>query len=325
MTSYISLLAIFTVLAACALPTCNASVDCLSFPHKRRMYVKTELQLDHALVRASAGDLILLEPGHYKSVVRGGNFHHIWMENKHGTKDAPITLCGPRTAYIDSEGPNGPIVMVVSKSSYINIAGITIQNGLKGIVFETVTHSTINNVMVRNTGLEGIHIQYKSSYNIIINSTIIDTGRQKPGNGEGIYLGSDDSRGVDPCTHNHVLYNHIGPGVTAEMVDVKQYSSNAIIKGNVLDGRDLCGCNYAVSLIDVKGNGYKIIGNIGKNAREDMFKVATTNAGQGNNNYFSGNKCLTQRSGHYCVKIPNHDTRVNTVSCNQHTNERCFG
>ena len=164
---------------------------------------------------------------------------------------------------------------------------------------------------------------------MVIRSVITNTGRQNKGTGEGVYIGSDDSLGHDGCYANHVLYNHIGPGVTAEMIDIKQFTSGGIIKGNVLDGRDLCGCNSAVSLINVKGNSYKVLGNIGRNADEDMFKVATTNSGQGRNNYFSGNRCLSgTRSGFFCVRVPDFgggNTSPNRVACGQRSNTGCRG
>lgn len=37
-----------------------------------------------------------------------------------------------------------------------------------------------------------------------------------------------------------VLYNKIGPGVPAEMIDIKENSSAGLIEGNRLDGRGEC-------------------------------------------------------------------------------------
>jgi hypothetical protein len=323
-------LALFILVAAVA-PTYaedKVPIDCFSYPHSNVVNVTNTGELTAAITASKAGDLIIMAPGQYSSVAKGGGGAdgHNWFIKKKGTKAAPITLCGPRNATIDGSADKQNYVMYIHKSSYINIVGITIQNGLKGVIMQTVDHSKLDSCMVRNFAGEAIHIQFSSHYNIITRCTILNTGRKKPGNGEGIYLGSDDQRGKDSNTRNHILYNTIGPGVTAEMIDIKQYSSDAIIKGNILDGRDLCGCLYAVSLISVKGNNYQILGNIGKNAREDMFKVAITNSGQGKNNYFSGNQCLSGlRSNFECVHVPNESQDLpNRVACGQKTNApRC--
>jgi hypothetical protein len=317
-----------SILALCILAAAVApayAVDCFSFPHKRVVNVTNTANLSAAIVASKAGDLIIMAPGTYSSRSNSGADGHNWFHNKRGTEASPITLCGPRSAIIDGKADSQNYVMHIYKSSYINIAGITIQNGLKGIIMQTADHCKIDSCMVRNFAGEAIHIQYSSHYNIIVRSTIMNTGRKRPGNGEGIYLGSDDQRGKDANTRNHILYNTIGPGVTAEMIDIKQYSSDAIIKGNILDGRDLCGCLYAVSLISVKGNNYQILGNVGKNSKEDMFKVAVTNPGQGKGNYFSGNKCMTGlRSNFNCVAVPSDSHKLpNRVACGQKTNAIC--
>ncbi|KAG7671327.1 hypothetical protein Ndes2526B_g02180 [Nannochloris sp. 'desiccata'] len=312
------------ILAAAVAPAC--AVNCYAFPHSRVVKVSNTNELDRAIRASKAGDLIMMASGSYSSVIRGGGYRHLWFENKKGTKKRPITLCGPRSAILDGKDDKNNYVLRIYKSSYINIAGITVQNGLKGIIMQTVDHCKIDSCMVRNFAKEAVHIQYNSHFNIIIRNTILNTGRKSPGNGEGVYLGSDNQRGKDPNTRNHILYNTIGPGVTAEMIDIKEYSSDAIIKGNILDGRDLCGCKYAFSLISVKGNNYQILGNIGKNAKEHMFKVAVTNnRNQGKNNYFSSNKCLGRlRSGFKCVSVPQAMHGLpNRVACGQKTNTRC--
>jgi hypothetical protein len=320
--AHLTCLIFLLILAAAVAPAC--AVDCLSFPHSRVVKVSNTNQLDSAIRASKAGDLIMMAPGKYSSVIKGGNYRHLWFQNKKGTKERPITLCGPRSAVLDGSSARN-YVMRIYKSSYINIAGITVQNGLKGIIMQTVDHCKIDGCMIRNFDKEAVHIQYNSHFNIIIRNTILNTGKKSPGNGEGVYLGSDDQRGKDPNTRNHILYNTIGPGVTAEMIDIKQYSSNAIIKGNILDGRDLCGCKSASSLISVKGNNYQILGNVGKNAKEHMFKVAVTNKGQGKNNYFSGNKCVSGlRSKYKCVSVPKSFHNLpNRVACGQKTNTRC--
>lgn len=278
---------------------------CKGYRHKRKVWVSNTYEYDKATQNARPGDMIIMANGRYENVIRGSGYHGIAFLNKKGTKSKPITLCGSRKAVID--GKNGHAYgLRVYKSKYINIVGITVKNALKGIRFETVSYSTIDSVFVTNTDSEAIHIQYGSNYNTVKNSRITNTGRKNKGVGEGIYLGSS-SRNVknDRCTGNKLLYNTIGPGVTAEPIDIKENTRNGLVKGNNLDGRNLCGCSHAVSLINVKGNGYRIENNVGRNAKEDFFKTSKTIKGEGRNNTFKNNKCKGKiRGGHKCVKLP---------------------
>lgn len=54
-------------------------------------------------------------------------------------------------------------------------------------------------------------------------------------------------KGVDTCTSNVVYGNVIGPGVTAELVEIKEHSTGNVVEGNMLDGSALCGKNGADS------------------------------------------------------------------------------
>ena len=98
----------------------------------------------------------------------------------------------------------------------------------------------------------------------------------------------------------------IGPGVTAEPIDVKEFTRDGVISGNTLDGRDLCAkWPDPVSLINVKGRGYRVENNRGSNALEYAFKesrVASAPTPKGN--IFKKNVCLTRsrRRGYSCVK-----------------------
>jgi len=299
---------------------------CLEFPHQRIVRVWNTRTFDAAVTKSQPGDLIIMSPGKYSPTISGSNHHAIGFSGKRGTATKPITLCGPRSAIIDGgSSSRGPVLFRIIDSTYIRVVGMTMKNGLKGINVENSYHSVIRSVYVTKVGGEGIHLQKFSSYNVIKDCLITYTGRKRAGIGEGIYIGSDDgARRNDRCIRNDVLNNKIGPGVTAEPIDIKQFTRDGVIQGNTLDGSDLCGCNYAVSLINVKGNGYKILDNIGKNAKQDMFKTSQTNRGEGRNNHFAGNSCLGKlRSGFDCVRIAA-SVDGNTVACGQKTNAaRC--
>lgn len=304
--------ALWCVLLLVLLPSVLAYTDpkCAAYRHTRKVWVKNNQQFAKAVHTARPGDLILMGDGKYNNVIRGGKWRRVDFSRKKGNKWRPITLCGTSKAVIDARGDIG---LRIHKSKYINIVGITVKNALKGIRLEGAEYCTLDRVTVTQTHSEAIHIQYGSHYNTVKNCRITKTGRRNKGVGEGIYLGSSSKNTPnDKCVGNKILYNKIGPGVTAEPIDVKENTRNGVVKGNILDGRDLCGCKHAVSLINVKGNGYLIEGNVGKNAKQDFFKTSQTIGGEGRNNTFKQNKCVGRiRKGYDCTKRPGGGNRGN--------------
>ena len=305
--AYVNLFLLLAVV--CMLRAASAYTDpyCETYRHTRKVWVKNDYQFSKAVRTSKPGDLIL---------IGNGTFHHWYngketlFRGKKANKWRPITLCGDKNTVIDAKGKIG---FRIKKSNYINLVGITVKNAHKGIRLETAKHCVLDRVTVTKIASEGIHIQYGSHYNTVKNSTITKTGRKVKGVGEGIYLGSS-RRNVrrDTCIGNKILDNKIGPGVTAEPIDVKENSRNGVIRGNVLDGRDLCGCRDAVSLINVKGNGYLIENNVGRNAREHFYKASKTIPGEGRNNTFKNNVCLgSVRRGFTCTKKPGGGNRGN--------------
>ena len=273
-----------------------------TYRYSRKVYVSNGRQLRNALKSARPGDMIFVKTGTYT-----GSFE---ISNKRGNVWKPITICGWNGAEINTKNNVG---LLLHKTKFVNVVGLTVRNASKGIRLETAVRCTLDKVTVKNTGAEGIHIQYSSHYNTVKNSNISNTGRKIARVGEGIYLGSS-SRNVrrDVCVGNKILNNRI-IGSRAEPIDVKEYSRDGIISGNYLDGSRLCRCPDAVSLINVKGNGYRVENNVGRNAIEAAF---TTNqvsraGGQGRNNVFKGNRCLNVRRGKACVRKPGGGSRGN--------------
>ncbi len=284
-------------------PKTMAEYCMAEYRHKRKRYVSGSSQLRSALNSAKAGDMIFVKDGTYS-----GGFE---IRNKKGTVWRPITICGSSKAIINT--PNN-VGLLLNKTKFVNIVGLTVRNAQKGIRLETAERCTLDKVNVANTGAEGIHIQYRSHYNTVKNSNISNAGKKIPRVGEGIYLGSS-SRNVrrDVCIGNKVLNNRI-TGTRAEPIDVKEYSRDGVISGNYLDGSRLCKCPDATSLINVKGNGYRIENNTGRNAIEEFYKTSTVrNAdNQGRNNVFKNNKCLGGlRRNKSCVRKPGGGMRGN--------------
>ena len=277
---------------------------CLAtYRHTKKVYANNAQQLRKALSSAKAGEMIIVKPGTYS-----GSFE---IRNKKGNVWRPITICASYGTVINT--PNN-VGLLLHKTTYVNVVGITVKNASKGIRLETANRCTLDKVTVTNTEAECIHIQYRSNYNTVQNSKISNCGRKIPRVGEGIYLGSS-SRNVrrDVCVGNKILNNRI-TGTRAEPIDVKEYSRDGVISGNYLDGSRLCKCPDAVSLINVKGNGYRIENNTGRNAIEEFFKRSQVDkAGdQARNNVFKGNKCLSKVGGNRaCVRKPGGGSRGN--------------
>ena len=275
-------------------------------PNARRTIVVSAGQsardLQTALDDATPGTLVVVGKGTWATNETLTRTFEV--KNKGASRSSPITICGPGAKL---DGNRRHAGLLLHKSRFVTVTGLTVQNAAKGIKMWSVSDCTLDGVTVDGTNVEAVHIQFSSHRNTVRNCKIRNTGRTIPNVGEGIYLGSSRrNKKGDVCVGNRILDNVIGPGVTAEPIDVKEYTRDGVIAGNTLDGRDLCSkCPDPVSLVNVKGRGYRIERNIGLNALEYAFKEsAVATAPRPKGNVFRGNKCLTKsRSrGYPCVK-----------------------
>ncbi len=67
----------------------------------------------------------------------------------------------------------------------------------------------------------------------------------------------------------------MGPGVTAECVDIKEGTRDGLVMGNVFDGSDLSGLTGAISWINCKGTNWTITQNSGSNSIQFGFRVSS--------------------------------------------------
>ena len=272
----------------------------------RTVTVSTSTQLITALANAIPGDLIQLTDGIYS-----GKF----VMSKSGTEENRITLSGSNEAVLDSGKISEGYVLHFTGVHHCNIVGITVRNGKKGIMLDGSSHNIIDGVIVTNIGEEAVHFRNKSSYNTIKNSLITETGKKTKQYGEGVYIGSSKSNLVgDTCDYNNVIGNTIGPGVTAEMIDIKEYTAGGLIEGNTFYGDDLSG-GFADSWIDVKGNNFVIRNNYGFNTLLDGFQTHILAEGWGNNNIFDGNVLNVNNSKGHGIKV-DQKSSGNVVYCN---------
>jgi len=192
-----------------------------------------------------------------------------------------------------------------------------------GVDLQRSKYSDISYISTRNTLQEGIRIRYNSTHNTVRECTIKYTGLMYKGVGEGIYIGTSVKNSIryglprDNSHYNIIINNKIGPGVTAEGIDIKEFTAFGEVVNNRFDGKDLSGVNGAISWIAVKGNRWNIQGNEGENLKKKGFvgiKVVQVLAYQGNRNVIQDNQCNLKQGGSLCVFIAQ-KTRGNTIAC----------
>lgn len=273
----------------------------------RTVDVGNAQQLTDALAAAKPGDTIKLAAGAYEgSFVAGAT----------GTEQAPITLTGPREAVL-SNGKGDGYGLHLDKAAYWKLTGFAVARSAKGIVLDRSQHVTIDGVEVSEVGAEAVHFRTSSSDNVIKNSVIHDTGKDKPQYGEGIYFGSAKSNwkkygengGPDRSDRNQAIDNTLGPNVSAEHIDIKEGTEGGVVRGNRFDAHGISGENYADSWLDVKGNGYRIQSNTatfdGQGKLLDGYQTHTVVDGYGCGNTFQATESDLGGASGYAINVTN--------------------
>ncbi|WP_426226595.1 hypothetical protein [Pseudarthrobacter sp. DSP2-3-2b1] len=268
--------------------------------------VTTAAELTAALASPQPGAVILLADGVYV-----GNF----VGTGTGTAEQPITLCGGKGAVLDGGGPEDGYVLHLDRVAYWTLQGFTVRNGQKGVMLDAATQSVIQGLAVEGTGDEAIHLRRFSSDNRVVGNTITGAGLRKPKFGEGIYIGTAESNWCDitACEpdrsdRNEIRENTIS-GTTAESVDIKEGTSDGALIGNNFEGSSI---QEADSWVDVKGKGWRIERNTGKNSPLDGFQTHEILDGWGTGNVFRENTAEVNGPGFgYSLK----PVRDNVVEC----------
>ena len=304
LTRRVTALAIGAGLAASAVAVASgANADAVSANcptvYTRAVPVHDAATLKKALSGARAGDVIQLASGVYS-----GNFVSVVP----GTASSPVVICGDASAVLDGGTTASGYVLYIKNSPYTQVRGITVTDGQKGVLLDNSSHSVLDQVTVHGTGQEGIHLRRLTTDTVVSNSRIYDTGLVDHEYGEGIYVGSAVNNwctytacNPDASDHNVVLNNQIGPGVGAEEVDVKEGTTGGTISGNVFDGTGMDGTG-AQSWVDVKGNGWTVTANTGRNTVRHGFTDSFAATGWGNGNVFTLNTEYVNSTG-YGVKV----------------------
>jgi hypothetical protein len=127
-----------------------------------------------------------------------------------------------------------------------------------------------------------------------------NTGLQVAKFGEGIYVGTANSNWCkytecqpDNSDHNVIRNNDIS-NTTAENIDIKEGTTGGVIENNRLSGE---GMAAATAWINVKGNDWTIVGNVGHLSSKDGFQVHQVYKGWGQRNVFRGNQAVVNGPG----------------------------
>ncbi|MFJ5233717.1 right-handed parallel beta-helix repeat-containing protein [Kitasatospora sp. NPDC088391] len=262
--------------------------------------VSTAKELQAALSAAVPGRTIQLADGTYT-----GNF----KITAAGTAAAPITLTGSPNAVLTT-ATGGGYGLSLSGAPYWTVRGVTVTNAQKGIMVDASDHVLLDGVTVHHTTMEGVHFRNSSSYGVLRNSTVHDTGTAHDGKGEGVYVGTANTL-TDRSDHVQIVGNTIGPNIGGENVDLKEGTTGGLVSGNRFDGNGLTNVNYDDSWVDVKGNDYLIENNTGTRTMNDGFQTHTQVAGWGCGTVFRGNRSdLTGATGgnaaKYAIDVTNY-------------------
>ncbi|GGI45592.1 hypothetical protein BCL57_001662 [Agromyces flavus] len=248
-------------------------------------------ELESALADAQPGDIIVLAPGQYE-----GNF----VMSAEGESDAPITLCGSRESILDGGSTDDGYVVHLDGASHWVLQGFTVRNGQKGVMADGTTGTVIRDLAVSHIGDEAIHLRAASSDNQVLNNTVSDTGLRKPKFGEGIYIGTAESNwcdisGCEPdASDRNLVEGNAISATTSESVDIKEGTSDGVLRDNSFDGSELV---EADSWVDVKGNGWQIEGNTGTASPADGFQTHEIVDGWGDHNVFRANSADLDSAG----------------------------
>ncbi|GLW69326.1 hypothetical protein Kpho02_16250 [Kitasatospora phosalacinea] len=300
---------------ASASPTPSAPVSTpgqndatLSPPPADTVRVSTAKELQAALSAAVPGRTIQLADGTYT-----GNFKITTA----GTAAARITLTGSPNAVLTTS-TGGGYGLSLAGAPYWTVRGVTVTNAQKGIVVDASDHVVLDGVTVHHTTMEGVHFRNSSSYGVLRNSTVHDTGTAHDGKGEGVYVGTANTL-TDHSDHVQILNNTIGPNIGGENVDLKEGTTGGLVSGNRFDGNGLTNVNYDDSWVDVKGNGYVIENNTGVHTLNDGYQTHTQQPGWGCGTVFRGNTSdLTGATGtapaKYAIDVTNYDATACPVT-----------
>jgi hypothetical protein len=269
--------------------------------------VTNAVELTAALKAAAPGSVIRLADGTYT-----GQF----LLNASGTADRPIWICGSSKATLTTGAIDSGTALRVEQSSNVVLTGFTVARSLQGVMVKYSSRLVLSDLIVRDTGYEGIHLYALTTDSIVAHSVLGRTGSLDVAYGEGVYIGTSQRRWAevtqgyaDASDRNMVIANRFVQ-TGAEGIDAKEGTSDGIIADNSFEG--VLAGSRSLGWVLVTGNGWSVTGNTGDTAVGNAY--ASMSWGDwGYDNDFRANTGRAGTSG-YGVWV--HDkTRGVTVAC----------
>lgn len=293
-----------------ALFTCEAMAfipDAANDTHQ--IYVSTAAELKTALTNVRAGDEIILKSGVYEDAASSGKWR-VFEAAASGTPDNHIIIRSEDPAHpaeLCANQPEKKCVLYIT-GSYWEIRDLKIRNAAKGIFLAKSEHSIISDCEVSEIGDEAVHIIDDSSYNLVENCFIHDTGTVNAKYGEGVYIGSAKNAteyGFE-CHYNTVRGCRFGPNIAADHVDIKEFTIGNLVEYCTFDGTGIQGENGGNSFVEIKGNDAVIRYNTGhRNGCENQlygFDLSQQLEGWGQNAKIYGNELYLDTADCFVVK-----------------------
>jgi len=262
--------------------------------HLRFVSVGSLDGLSRAASDARPGDLIQLGRS-----VDGGRIPGRWSTEGRsvgqGTADQPVTLCATPGVSIDGGNwQSGAPVLHLSGLSHWTVTGVTVERGLKGVMMDACAHVQLDRISVHTIGQEAVHFRSNTHHCSLRRSSVSNTGLAAAQFGEAVYIGTALSNMAaadqwDRSDFNTVELNALGPGVTADLIDIKEGSCCGRVLNNTFDGRGQSATAGVSSWVNVKGNDYWLQGNSGVNTPADGFVTFVVAPGWGQNATFVAN------------------------------------
>lgn len=215
----------------------------------------------NAMANAQPGDIIVVASGNYNfsNKITGALGRNVYLYGStNGTASNPIILRGASASnppVFRGLGYNDGYLLSID-GDYWQIRNIEFRTGSKGVVLDNSNHSLLKNLTIHDVGEEALHLRDGSSNTLVDGCSIYNTGRTKPGFGEGIYVGSDKGQHDQyerACDNNTFQNCSIGPNVTAEGADIKEGTEYTIIKNCTFTAAGISGENSSDAFIDLKG------------------------------------------------------------------------
>lgn len=269
--------------------------------------VTNAVELTAALRAAGPGTSIHLAPGSYT-----GNFEL----TASGTASAPVWLCGPRDAVLQTRSMTDGTALRINNAENVRVAGFSVTRALQGVMVKYSRNVAVTGLSVTDTGYEAIHLYAFTTDSAVIGNTIARTGSNDVAYGEGVYIGTSQRRwsevtgGLpDQSDRNAVIGNTI-TDAGAEAIEAKEGTSSGVVAYNTITGHQPG--SRAIAWVLVTGNSWTVSENTGSGAVENAY-ASMAWGDWGYRNQFSNNTGTADSSG-YGVWV--HDKgRSVVVSC----------